>query len=180
VIILKTISIILISFFFIGNNLYSEIPLTMTTSDPQLDVLSRYSTTLSSVPNTMGAKAQLKNAVSILNLRDIAVIKKHPYYTSLGDIYMYAAFRLEKEIEIDETIKILERAILIRKDPTSVYKLTTLYKKKYDEALINGDEYNQVMYGRKVYSSLNLYLNMQPQRRKSYKKIIKYFKLYDF
>lgn len=179
-IILKTISVILISFFFMGNNLYSKTLLTMTTSDSQLDVLSGYSSTLSSMPNTMGAKAQLKNAVSILNLRDIAVIKKHPHYTSLGDIYMYAAFKLEREIEIDEAIKLLERAVLIRKDPTSVYKLTTLYKKKYDEALRDGDEYNQVMYGRKVYSSLNLYLNIQPQKRKSYKKIIKYFDEYNF
>lgn len=178
--IFKTISIILISFFFIGDNLYSEAPLSMTTNDPQLDVLSRYSGTLNQIPNTMGAKAKLKNAVLILNSRNIAIIKKHPNYSSLGDIYMYAAFRLEREIEIDEIIKLLERAILIRKDPTSVYKLATLYKKKYDEALESGDEYQQVMYGRKVYSTLTLYTNMQPQRKKAYNKIIKYFKAYDF
>lgn len=152
----------------------------MSTSDPQLDVLSGYSRTLSRMPNTMGAKLQLKNAVSILDSRDISIIKKHPHYTSLGDIYMYAAFKLEKEIEIDEAIKLLERAVLIRKDPTSVYKLTTLYKKKYDEALIEGNEYNQVIYGRKVYSSLSLYVDIQPQKRKFYKKIIKYFEAYNF
>ncbi len=178
--ILKTTALILVSFFFLGNNLYSETILTMTTSDPQLDVLSRYSTTLNQMPNTMRAKTELKNAILILDSRNISAIKKHPHYSSLGDIYMYAAFKLERETDIDETIKLLERTISIRKDPTSVYKLATLYKKKYDEALNNGDEYQQVMYGRKVYSTLNTYINMQPQKKKSYNKIIKYFKAYDF
>ena len=176
--IFKTIA--LIAFFFVGNNLYSETTLTMTTSDPQLDVLSRYSTTLNQMPNTMRAKTELKNAILILDSRNISAIKKHPHYSSLGDIYMYAAFRFEREINIDETIKLLERTILIRKDPTSVYKLATLYKKKYDESLKVGDEYQEVMYGRKVYSTLNIYVNIQPKKKKSYNKIIKYFKAYNF
>lgn len=176
----KTITLILISFICIQNKLYLEtIPtIQMETNDPQLDVLSAYSSTLSYLPDTLVAKKQLKHAVTILDSKNIKTIKSHPNYTSLGDIYMYAAFKLEKEIDKDEMIRLLERARIIRKDPTSLYKLATLYKEKYDEALKDNNEYKEVEYGKKVYIYLSEYINIQPKKEKAYKNIIAYFKIY--
>lgn len=147
-------------------------------NDRELDGLAIYASTLHKFNSTPSTIAGLKKALSILDSRGIDKLKKHPSYSSLGDIYMYASYYLKKEISKEDAIKLLEKALSLRNEPSSHYNAATLYKNLYDEAIKKNDIAKEVKYGKKIYEHLSAYVKISGYKNSRYKELIDYFSIY--
>lgn len=148
-------------------------------NDKELDGLALYASTLHSFKSSPSSIAGLKKALSVLDARGIDKLKKHASYSSFGDIYMYAAFYLKNDNSTEDSIKLLDKALALRNEPSSNYNIAVLYKKLYDEAIKKNDVVKEVKYGKKIYEHLSAYIKISGYKNTKYKELIKYFSIYN-
>ena len=154
-----------------------NIPITPS-NDQELDKAVGYARTLSNFDGSINSYSKLKAYINLLDSKEMKTLKSHPAYPKLGDIYMYGAMYLEKEYKIDKIKELYEKALYLREDPNSNYKLATYYKKEYDESIKKNNPKKEKEYGKKVYEYLNQYLILSKNKSKKYKEILEYFSIY--
>ena len=154
-----------------------DIPITPS-KDQELDRAAGYSRTLSNFDGSINAYARLKAYINLLDSKGMQALKSHPSYPKLGDIYMYGAIYLEKEFKEDKIIELYEKALELRAEPNSNYKLALKYKTKYDNAVKKNDLEKEMEYGKKVYEYLNNYITLSGNKSQKYKEILEYFSIY--
>ncbi len=168
-------------FLYLSISAFSQtdlnIPITPS-KDQELDKIVGYARTLSEFDGSMNAYTKLKAYLNVLDSKGMAALKSHPSYPILGDVYMYGAVYLSKEFKEDKIIQLYEKALQLRADPNSNYRLATIYKKKFDDAVKKNDAEKEKEYGKKVYNHLNTYMVLSGDKSSKYKEILQYFSAY--
>ena len=154
-----------------------EVPITPS-DDQELDRIAGYARTLQNFDGSLNSYTKLKAYIGVLDSKGMAALKKHPSYPKLGDVYMYGAMYLEKEFKEDKIIELYKKALELRAEPNSNYKLATKYKYKYDKAVKNNDIEKEKEYGKNVYEYLNTYLILSGNKSEKYAQLLEYFSIY--
>ncbi|WP_295155673.1 hypothetical protein [uncultured Brachyspira sp.] len=175
------LKIIIFLLFIFNISVFSQegisIPV-VPSKDQELDRVVGYARTLSEFDGSINAYTKLKAYLNLLDSKGISALKSHPSYPILGDVYMYGAAYLSKEFKEDKIIELYEKALALRADPNSNYRLATIYKKKFDAAVKKNDIQKEKEYGKKVYNHLNAYMTLSGNKSAKYKEILQYFSAY--
>ncbi|WP_295161760.1 hypothetical protein [uncultured Brachyspira sp.] len=167
--------------FIFNTLLFSQedftVPVTPS-NDQELDRAAGYARTLSEFDGSINAYTKLKAYINVLDSKGMEKLKKHPSYPILGDIYMYGASYLSKEFKEDKIIELYKKALELRADPNSNYRLALIYKKKFDDAVNKNDKEKEKEYGKNVYNYLNAYLSLSGNKSSKYNEILSYFSSY--
>ncbi|WP_300369759.1 hypothetical protein [Brachyspira sp.] len=173
------ISIFLLFIFHILAFSQESLSIPVTPSkDQELDKIVGYARTLSEFDGSINAYTKLKAYLNVLDSKGMAALKSHPSYPILGDVYMYGAVYLSKEYKEDKIIEFYKKALELRADPNSNYRLATIYKKRFDESVKKNDTQKEKEYGKKVYEHLNTYMILSGNKSAKYKEILQYFSAY--
>ena len=164
------IAMLTISLFF-SFNIYSY-------DNQRFSKLSASFVNIKDAKNKESALEYAKQSVNILDSYSIKEIKKYSRYNTLGNIYMYYGFLIKNEKDVDETIRAFNRALEIRNDPNSHKELATSYKKKYNEAILDGNKKQEKHYGQKIYYHLDKYIVIAKIKDKRWDARLNYFEVY--
>lgn len=124
------------------------------------------------------ALKELKKCIDILDEYKTEVLKSHEKNISLGNIYLYYASMTKGNVSIDETIRLLSRSLKIKNDPYTHKELASVYKIKYDDAVINNNAKEEQTYGAIIYEHLNKYIILSHNKSKTWKERRDYFNSY--
>ncbi len=139
------------------------------TGDIELDRIARYSQNLHTMKRTQTELNRLRIALETVNKRDINELKQYLHREKIAVVFIYATYHFEKNLTKDAIIELLEKSTALSKEPNTIYKLTLLYKEKYEMAIEEDNIEDRMFYGYKIYENLVIYTDLLQVKRASFK-----------